>query len=412
MFGRIWALLRDMVEGFLADDALTRGAGIAYFALFSIGPLLFIATGIAKLFFGDQAVDDAIAAQLTSLVGQDSAGVVREAAAKALGNQTGGLALAIGAGTLLLTASGAFGALQSALNAVWKAEAPKGDSTAETISRFVKAKAAAMGLVATTGFLLIVSLAVSAAISGLEGWIEAAMPGLEILVKVANILISLTILSALFAAIYKVLPDRELAWRDVLVGAFFTAALFTIGKTLIAFYIGQSGVASSFGAAGTIVVVLVWLYYSALIFLLGAEFTRAFASKEGSRRNAPIPAAPAQPAPQDHVNFRPRPGAGPSYAATYARAAAPGLAGGPLRAPPAGNGIMAFLASVAVIGVVRHLTRRAPTPVRAMALGAVGAAPSVARPALFGRPFPSRRVDAVRLLAWVAGSLMRKGMRT
>ncbi|MBY0338348.1 MAG: YihY/virulence factor BrkB family protein, partial [Acetobacteraceae bacterium] len=338
MLGRIWALLRDAVEGFVADDALTRGAGIAYFALFSLGPLLFIATGIAKMFFGAEAVDDAIAAQLTSLLGEQSAGVIRDAADKALGDATGGLALAIGIGTLLLTASGAFGALQSALNAVWKTEAPAADTTAETISRFVRAKAAAMGLVATTGFLLIVSLAVSAAISGLEGWIESAMPGLEIVVKVANILISLAILTALFAAIYKVLPDRTLAWRDVFAGAFFTAALFTIGKSAIAFYIGQSNVAGGFGAAGTIVVVLVWLYYSALIFLLGAEFTRAFANREGSRQHKPIPAKPAPALPQP-----------------------PQVVRVPVAQP---NPLLTLAVSVALIGVVRHVTRRAPAPLR------------------------------------------------
>lgn len=292
--GRIWALLKDTGEGFISDDALTRAAGIAYFTLFAIGPLLFIATGIASLVFGRDQVDDAITAQMTGMLGDQAAGEVGRLAEGALGNARGGWAIAIGLGTLLLTAGGAFGALQNALNAVWKTEVPEADSLTETVSRLVKAKAAALGLVATTGFILIASLAISAAISSFGSWLETALPGGTIVAFALNLTVTVGVLTLLFAAIYKVLPDRKLAWRDVCIGAFATAILFTIGKTLIALYIGQSDVAAGFGAASTIILVLVWLYYSALIFLAGAEFTRAWANFKGSKQSAPVPAKPGE----------------------------------------------------------------------------------------------------------------------
>lgn len=287
---RFWNLLKDAGEGFVADDALTHAAGIAYFTLFSIGPLLFIVTGIAGLIVGREMVDEAIAAQIAGMMGDDAAREISRIADHALGEARGPMALLIGGVTLLLTAGGAFGALQTALNAVWKAQFPPADSMGETVSRFVRAKGAALGLVATTGFLLIVSMAVSAAITAFSGWLEQALPGGKWLAMGLSLAVNLTVLSALFAAIYKILPDRTLEWRDVLVGAVATAVLFTAGKSLIAMYVGSSSIAAGFGAAGTIIVVLVWIYYSALIFLAGAEFTRAWANREGSRQANPIPA--------------------------------------------------------------------------------------------------------------------------
>ncbi len=296
---RFWALLQDASEGFIADEALSRAAAIAYFTLFSVGPLVFIATGLAGLIFGHERVDAALLDQLRGLVGEQAAIEVRGLAQGAMGEARGGLALAIGAGTLLLTASGAFGALQSALNAVWKTQAPEAASVAETISRFMRAKAAAMGLVATTGFILITSLSISAMIASFGDWLKRAMPGGHVLAFALDIAVSLIVLTLLFAAIYKVLPDRRLAWRDVILGAVVNAVLFIAGKMLIAAYIGSGAVAEGFGAAGTLVVVLVWLYYSAVIFLAGAEITRAWSSRHGSRQDKPVAAKPAEAAAQD-----------------------------------------------------------------------------------------------------------------
>lgn len=287
---RTWAMLKDAGQGFIADECLTRAAGIAYFTLFSVGPLLFIVSGIAGLVFDRKQIDTALVGQLTSIMGERGAGEVRAMAEGALGDARGGWAIAIGFATLVLTASGAFGALQSALNAIWKTEIPEADSIVETVSRLVRAKAAALGLVATTGFIMIASLAVSAAISSLGSWVERALPGGAVLAFMLNLAVTLLILTLLFAAIYKVLPDRTLAWGDVLVGALATAVLFTVGKSAIALYIAHGDVAAGFGAAGALIILLVWIYYSAIIFLAGAEFTRAWANREGTRQAAPVPA--------------------------------------------------------------------------------------------------------------------------
>lgn len=276
---------------------------------------------------------------MRGMLGEQAASDVRKMADDALGDARGGWAVVIGVGTLLLTAGGAFGALQTALNAVWKTEVPEGDSVVETVSRFVRAKAAAIGLVATTGFILIVSLAVSAAIASLGSWLESALPGGAVLAFTLNLAVTIGVLTTLFAAIYKILPDRKLAWRDVFVGAFATAVLFTEGKALISLYISHSNVASGFGAAGTIVVVLVWLYYSSLIFLAGAEFTRAWANRNGSRRAAPVPAEPAA-----------------SPAQPVAR---PGGCAPPPRGTILIEGLGAFLSIVAVAAVKAALRWRA-----------------------------------------------------
>lgn len=291
MLGRAYGFVSDVVEGFLADEALTRAAAIAYFALFSLGPLLFLITGLAGLVFGEDQVRAALTEQLRGLVGRDAAGAVQRMSDDALGEAKGGFALLIGIVTLLLTASGAFGALQGALNAIWKTEVPptEENSTVAALTAFVRAKALSIGLVGTTGFLLLVSLVVSTAISSFEQWLKDRMPGLDVIVGVVNFAVSLGFITLLFAAIYKILPDRKLQWRDVFVGAFATALLFSIGKMAISFYIGSSDAARGFGAAGALAVVLLWLYYSAVIFLLGAEFTRTWSGK--------VPAAAPKPPP-------------------------------------------------------------------------------------------------------------------
>ena len=286
MLDRAFAIAKDTLTGFFADDCLTRAAGIAYFTLFSLGPLLWISMGVAGLIFGEERVHAALAAQMGDMLGREAAGTVSQMADGALGDAQGGWALLIGIGTLLLTATGAFGALQGALNAIWKTQTPEADTVAETVTLFIRAKAAALGLVATTAFLLLVSLAASAALSAFGDWIGARFPALEAVLHVANIVLSIAIITGLFAAIYKILPDRRLHYRDVLVGAFATAVMFTAGKSLIGLYIGSSGAAEGFGAAGTLVVVLLWIYYSAVIFLLGAEFTRAWSGKEEARPEA------------------------------------------------------------------------------------------------------------------------------
>jgi membrane protein len=193
------------------------------------------------------------------------------------------VATMIGIITLIVTASGVFVEMQTALNVIWKAT-PKGT----TVSQLIRARAASLGLVAALGFLLMVSLVVSTALTAFGNYLDSVLPFGKIIMTVLNGIVSLALISFLFAAIYKVLPDRDLKWGDVVVGAIVTAVLFTIGKSLISWYIGSSAVASSFGAAGALIVLLLWVYYSAQIFLLGAEFTKVYANTHGSTQGAPV----------------------------------------------------------------------------------------------------------------------------
>ena len=269
-----WApvkLFKDTFLAFIDDEALRRGAAIAFYAVTSIAPVLLIVIAIAGLAFGQDAAENAIKGQLSALMGEQTADVVQTAVANASGKSSGILATLIGIATLIATASGVFGEMQSALNAIWKVQ-PSGT----TLSRLVRARAASLGLVAALGFLLMVSLVVSAGLTAFGNYLNSLFPFGALVLSILNVVVSLLLISLLFAAIYKVLPDRHLQWRDVILGAVVTAVLFTIGKALIGWYIGSSAVASSYGAAGALIVLLLWVYYSAQIFLLGAEFTKVF----------------------------------------------------------------------------------------------------------------------------------------
>jgi membrane protein len=273
-------LLKDTILSFIEDDALSRGAAIAFYTVTSLAPVLLIVVAIAGLVFGRDAAQSAIIGQLSGLMGSQAAEVLQSAVASASGTSSGIIATIVGMMTLMITASGVFGELQSTLNAIWKAE-PTGLTT---VSRLIRARAASLGLVAALGFLLMVSLVVSAALTAFGNYLNSAMPFGALLLAGMHFVVSLLLISALFAAIYKVLPDRHLEWRDVVVGGFVTAILFNIGKSLIGWYIGSSAVASSYGAAGALIVLLLWVYYSIQIFLLGAEFTKIYGNRHGSSR--------------------------------------------------------------------------------------------------------------------------------
>ena len=277
-----WGLLKSTVFSFIEDEALSRGAAIAFYTVTSIAPVLLIVIAIAGLAFGRDAAQNALTGQLSGLMGQQTAEVLQTAVASASGKSSGIIATIVGVLTLFVTASGVFGEMQSALNAIWKAK-PQGT----TVSRLIRARVASLGLVASLGFLLIVSLVVSAALAAFGNYLNAILPFGKVLLIGLNFVVSLLLITVLFAAIYKVLPDRQLQWRDVAVGAVVTAILFTIGKSLIGWYIGSSAVASSYGAAGALIVLLLWVYYSAQIFLLGAEFTKAYANRYGSKQAMP-----------------------------------------------------------------------------------------------------------------------------
>jgi membrane protein len=279
-FSSAWKLLKDAVLAFIEDEALSKGAAISFYTVTSIAPILLIVIAIAGLAFGREAAQNAIMGQLSGLMGQQTAEVLQTAVASASGKSSGILATILGVVMLVATASGVFGEMQSALNQIWKAK-PKGT----TISRLIRARAASLGLVAALGFLLMVSLVVSAGLTAFGDYLTATLPIGKVILSIVNFVVSFALISLLFAAIYKVLPDTPLKWRDVIVGAGITAALFTIGKSLIGWYIGSSAVASSYGAAGALIVLLLWVYYSAQIFLLGAEFTKVFANRHGSKQD-------------------------------------------------------------------------------------------------------------------------------
>ncbi|MER9020265.1 YihY/virulence factor BrkB family protein [Mesorhizobium sp. M0898] len=273
-----WRLLKQSVIGFIDDNALSHGAAIAFYATTSLAPILLIVVAIAGIAFGHEAAQLALSAQIAGLMGPQSAELLRATIENASQKEAGTLASILGLVTLFVAASGVFGEMQLGLNEIWKVK-PSG----ATISRMVRARIASLGLVAALGFLLLVSLVVSAAISALGDVINAYLPFGTIILSAINGIVSFALITLLFAAIYKVLPDRSLQWRDVGIGAAVTGFLFTIGKSLIGWYIGTSAISSSYGAAGALLVVLLWVYYSAEIFLLGAEFTRAFSVRHGSR---------------------------------------------------------------------------------------------------------------------------------
>ena len=277
-----WALAKDTVKGFIADEALSHGASIAYYTLFALAPVLLIIIAIAALVFGREAAEAAIVAQLSGLMGESTAKALEEIMHK-VGDREGGIwATVMGVGALILTATGVFGEVQSALNVIWRAKNDKATERRSTLGRLARARAASLGLVVTSGFLITVSLATSAALEALSGYLRGVFPGAETVLTLVDFVISTALIAFLFAAIYKVLPDKPIAWRDVAIGAVVTALLFEGGKYLIALYIGQSDVASTYGAAGALVVLLLWIYYTAQVFLLGAEFTHAYAQRYGS----------------------------------------------------------------------------------------------------------------------------------
>jgi membrane protein len=300
MVKSIWIIVKETFEAYIDDNALSRGAAIAYYTVLSIGPLLVIAIAIAGLAFGQEAAQGAIVGQLRGMMGDQAAELIQTAIKSASNKSSGIIATVVGIATLLVTASGVFGELQATLNTIWKAQ-PKGG-----VGGILKARAASLGLVATLGFLLIISLVVSAALHAVGRYLNVFLPGTATLLQIANVAVSFLIVSALFAAVYKILPDRRLRWKDVGIGALATGALFEVGKTLIGMYIGSSSMATSYGAASSLVIILVWIYYSSQIFLLGAEFTKVWAAHHGSEeafkaRTADALAPPPEQTPQTAV---------------------------------------------------------------------------------------------------------------
>ena len=291
---RYWyQTVKDAVAGWIEDEAPSKGAAIAYYAMFSMAPLLFIMITVAGLFFGADAVRGAVFAQISNLMGQNGAEAIQEMLAHVSEPQTGIWATVVGAVVLVFGATTVFGQLQAALDAIWEVpEAVKAEKQ-NAIWTFIKGRLLSFGLVLSLAFLVVVSLLFSTAMAALGKWWGPAFGAWETLAHVFTLAVSFAMLTVAFAAIYKVMPRADIQWRDVWVGASVTALLFVIGKFLIGLYLGKSDIGSSFGTFGSIIIVMVWIYYSAQIFLLGAEFTWVYAHASGSRKATPADEEPA-----------------------------------------------------------------------------------------------------------------------
>jgi membrane protein len=281
MTGRtLLSLLRESASNWLEHKAPMHGAALAYYTVFSLAPLLVIAIAIAGFALGQEAARGEIFNQVRGLIGADAARSIQDAVQSASARpSTGIFAAAVGFAALLFGASGVFGQLQTSLNTIWSVEPRPGRGLKGIIqSRFLS-----FSFILVIGFLLLVSLLVSAAITFVAKWVGGMSPTVEFTAQVANIVVSLAVITALFALIFKFLPDVRISWHDVWTGAFLTALLFSVGKLVLGWYLGSSSVSSSYGAAGSLIVLLVWVYYSAQILFFGAEFTRAYANRCGSR---------------------------------------------------------------------------------------------------------------------------------
>jgi len=282
--GAVWKLFKQTVTAWSDDHASSMGAAISYYTLFSIAPLLLIVIAVAGFFFGDAAARGEIMGQLQGLLGVDGARAV-EALLKSVNRPAQGiLATVVGIATLLLGATGVFAELQNDLDRIWRAPV---SASASGIMSLLRNRLLSFGLVLGFAFLLIVSLIASAVVSALGKWWGPMFGAWELVAQAINFVLGFALMTVLFAMIYKIMPRVKIAWRDVWTGAVVTSLLFAIGKLLIGLYLGKSSVTSAFGAAGSLVLVMVWVYYSAQVFLLGAEFTWVYAHCYGSRQDKP-----------------------------------------------------------------------------------------------------------------------------
>ena len=278
---QIGTLTKESVIAWRADHASSMGGALAYYTLFSIAPILVIAIAVAGFFFGEEAARGEILVQLRGMLGDDGAAAVQGLLESARRPEQGLLATVAGVLLLIVGATTVFAELQMDLDRIWKIPAAEQKGG---LWGLLRSRLLSFGLILALGFLLLVSLIFSAALAALGQWWGSYFDGWDTVLEMVNFIVALAITTGLFAMIYKLLPSVEIAWRDVWIGAAVTALLFALGKTLIGIYIGRSSVASGFGAAGSFVVLLIWVYYSTQIFLLGAEFTGVYARKHGSHK--------------------------------------------------------------------------------------------------------------------------------
>jgi membrane protein len=272
-----FGVFRAAVSNYSADKVPRLSAALAYYTVFSISPLFVFLVAIAGLYFGEEQAREQLLDQMKDLMGAQGASAVGSVLAQASKPSAGIIATVIAGITLLLGASGVFVELQGALNTIWNVQMRSGQG----IKAFVKNRMLTFAMVVVIGFLLLVSLILTAVLAGVGKFMGDRMPLFEPVGQVLNMVVSFAVITLLFAMIFKILPDVKIAWKDVWVGAALTSVLFNIGKFLIGYYLGKSSVSSAYGAAGSLAVVLVWVYYSAQILFFGAEFTEVYANKFG-----------------------------------------------------------------------------------------------------------------------------------
>ena len=279
----IWNVFKTAIDQWFCHRSARLGAALAYYSVFSMGPLLLIVTSVAGLFFGAEAVRGSLSTQFRSLLGDTGSKAVEAMLAGASSEQSGRLAAITGVLLLLVAALGVVVQLKDAMNTIWNVEEPKETGVWWYLRTYLISFAGILGL----GFLLAVSLVVSTGLAALSSFWSGSAAAIG---ETINLFASTVILTALFAMLFKWFPDTEIAWSDVLPGAVATAVLFNIGKFAIGWYIGTQGLESTYGAAASIVILLIWVYYSAQIVLFGAELTHAYAAENGSRRSESVDA--------------------------------------------------------------------------------------------------------------------------
>jgi membrane protein len=279
LFGR---LLLNAGQSWLDHRAASKGAAVAFYTMFSMAPILVLVTAIAGAFFGPSAAQGQIVAQLSGLVGEVGAQALQTALISANNDQGGAIATAVATALLLVGATTVFSELKDSLDEIWQIPKPP----ASGIVTLIRTRLLSFGLILVLGFLLLVSLVVNAALALLQSYWSGVWSDFLMILTPLSALFSFLVIASMFAAIFKMLPQAPLSWRDVFIGSLGTAALFTLGKYVIGVYLGNSGISSTYGAAGSLAALLIWIYYSAQIFFFGAEFTRQYALSFGSLRDA------------------------------------------------------------------------------------------------------------------------------
>jgi len=359
--GKYLQLFKETGKEFSEDKVPRLGAALAYYTIFSIGPLLLIAVAMAGLFLGQEAARGQVSGELDKLFGSEMSKSLEQMIEAAAKPKTGKIATIVGVITLMFGASGVFGQLKDALNTIWNVE-PKKTSG---IMGFIHERFLSMAMVLGIGFLLLVTLVFDAAISALGPWLERMVGG-EAIIHAISLALSFAVATVVFAAIFRILPDLKIAWRDVWLGAVFTSLLFVLGKWGLGLYLGKAAVGSAYGAAGSLVILLVWVYWSAQILFFGAEFTQVYARTFGSlkgdtsKREARAQAQRPEDRPKPAV---PVPAHSPAPVPMYAKQSS---GGGALVKVAAGGvaGLIfgAILGGISAFGLVLKTIRKAFVP--------------------------------------------------